>query len=96
MIMKLIRNTLLVLTLAGALSLAALPFLLFGCNKPAPTLKDNQGREFVRVREMKPRGDGTSDAELWQLKGKVGAEHPTFLKLLTPEGTPPLFTQTAP
>lgn len=55
-------------------------------------LSDSQGVSYVRVREMKPRGDGTFDAELWQRAGHVGEHHPFYLRLLTPRNTPPMFT----
>ena len=72
---------------------AALALLAVSCGQPAVTATDSQGRKFVRVREMKARGDGTSDAELWQLAGKTGTNQPYYLKLMTPAGTDPMFTQ---
>ncbi len=72
------------------LVLAAVVFV--ACNAPV-TVQDSQGREFVRVRESSDAGGGLRNAELWQLVGAVGESHPFYLRLITPEGQPPLFTQ---
>jgi|GEM_PF-4303374 hypothetical protein len=77
------------------LVIVPLAFLLARVWLSAPTLTDAQGREFIRVRPASDAGDGLTNAELWQLVGYVGEEHPYFLKLLTPEGQPTLFTRTA-
>lgn len=60
-----------------------------------PTMIDGQGREFIRVRAASDAGGGLTNAELWQLVGSVGEEHPYYIKLLTPDGQPPIFTRTA-
>ena len=66
--------------------------LLIACSDSRETVRDSRGRIFVKVREGTA---GTPDkpgmAELWQEKGKMGPEHPTFLKLM---GDHPAFTQT--
>lgn len=71
------------------LLLAAVLFV--ACNAPV-TVTDSQGREFVRVREASDAGDGIRNAELWQRVGAVGEGHPFYLRLITPEGQPPMFT----
>lgn len=65
--------------------------LIVACHAPV-TLTDSQGREFIRVREASDAGDGIRNAELWQRVGAVGDGFPYSLRLITPEGQPPLFT----
>lgn len=77
------------------MKLLALLLLLAVCLLPFAlpvTLVDSQGREFIRVRAASDAGDGLTNAELWQLVGAVGEEHPFYLRLLTQEGQPPMFT----
>lgn len=68
--------------------LLIISFLLVGCVKE---VKDTQGRVFEKVRVAKTNQNGIVDIELWQLKGRVGPNHPTYVRLL---GEPPTFTQT--
>lgn len=73
------------------LVLAAVLFV--ACNAPV-TVTDSQGREFIRVRQSSDAGDGIRNAELWQIVGQVGDDHPFYVRLLTPDGQPPMFTRT--
>lgn len=77
------KIALLILILAAVLFVA--------CHTPV-TLADSQGREFIRVREASDAGEGIRNAELWQRVGAVGEAHPYYLRLITPDGQPPLFT----
>lgn len=72
------------------LVLAAVVFV--ACQAPR-TLTDSQGREFVRVRAASDAGDGIRNAELWQQVGEVGDAFPFYLRLLTADGQPPMFTR---
>lgn len=64
--------------------------ILAGCSK-VEIIKDTQGREFEKVRAAKTNDNGIIDIELWQIKGRVGPNYPTYVRLL---GEPPTFTQT--
>lgn len=58
------------------------------------TARDAAGVAFVKVREASPHQDGeVFDAELWQRADAVGPAQPFYLRLLTPAGSPPMFTR---
>jgi len=70
-----------------------LTLLLVACTLTAckPSVTDQDGRVFVCIQKLTPNGDGTSKAELWQPKDKVGKDHPVYIKLLG--WNPPRFVQ---
>ena len=67
--------------------------VLAACVTAKPTATDSQGRVFVLVREETAFTDGIVNAALWQLRGETGDAFPYYLRLLTPEGQPPMFTR---